>query len=118
MNMYDQYRQSRIPVSVGTGGGEGGMKGPCACPRRHPIRLDFVTQMNHVATRTGTRPPPYHIIYPLSLQMENDVSRHAPFLIRLSTSIRERTSTNPAFAQTPGSSPRRPGRSSRNSLLR
>src|SRR5579859_1865199 len=44
--------------AVGTGGGDGWMRGPCACPRAKAIRFLYATSPNRVATRTGTRPPP------------------------------------------------------------
>ena len=45
---------------VGTEGREGWMRGPCACPRADAIRWRHETRMNRVASRTGTRPPPFH----------------------------------------------------------
>src|SRR5690348_1115705 len=44
------------------------MRGPCACPRARTIRWFLATFTNRVARRTGTRPPPIHIIHSLSLQ--------------------------------------------------
>src|SRR5579859_2152280 len=47
---------------VGTGGGCGDGRGPCACPRRNMIRLGFIRPTACTPTRTGTRPP--HPLHP------------------------------------------------------
>ena len=44
--------------SVGTRGGVGWMRGPCACPGGSATMMPHGTQANRVATRTSTRPPP------------------------------------------------------------
>ena len=45
------------PRPVGTRGGVGWMRGPCACPCRNATMLLHGTLANRVATRTSTRPP-------------------------------------------------------------
>src|SRR5216684_3591056 len=47
-----------VPRPVGTRGGVGWMRGPCACPRPSVTILPHGTPTNRIATRTSTRPPP------------------------------------------------------------
>src|SRR5579859_3464424 len=43
-------------------------RGPCACPPRYTIYLDFVTQTNHPRTRDRHKAPSSTRPFPLSLQ--------------------------------------------------
>src|SRR5216684_833355 len=47
-----------VPRPVGTRGGVGWMRGPCACPRPSVTILPHGTPTNRIATRTSTRLPP------------------------------------------------------------
>src|SRR5947209_4813035 len=45
-------------LAVGTRGGVGWVRGPCACPGWSATHLPDETQTSRVVTRTSTRPPP------------------------------------------------------------
>jgi len=49
-----------VPRPVGTRGGVGWMRGPCACPPPRATILPHGTPTHRRATRTSTRPPPCH----------------------------------------------------------
>src|SRR5690348_13153665 len=53
----DDYKKPRSS-SVGTGGGVERMRGPCACPFRHAIRLGFVTRTDHPTPGQAQGPYP------------------------------------------------------------
>src|SRR5947208_1965717 len=49
-------RDPRV-LAVGTRGGCGDGRGPCACPRHHMRRLGSVRSTGRTPDRTSTRPP-------------------------------------------------------------
>jgi hypothetical protein len=72
---------------VGTRGGVGWMRGPCACPRGDATGWPHGTQTTRQATRTSTRPPPFSTSTPCPYRMQVDLPNHSP--IRLAKIIRE-----------------------------
>ncbi len=74
------------PRPVGTRGGVGWMRGPCACPRGNALRLGSVRHDGRTATRTSTRPPPVPTSAPCPYRPEGGVSSDFP--LRLSKIIR------------------------------
>src|SRR5258708_5190198 len=71
---------------VGTRGGVGWMRGPCACPRGDATGWPHATQTTRHASRTSTRPPPFSTSTPCPYRTEADIPNHSP--IRLSKIIR------------------------------
>src|SRR5216683_2759823 len=80
------HRGRCVPRPVGTRGGVGRMRGPCACPGGDETGWPHATQTNRHATRTSTRPPPCPTSAPCPYRTEADIPNHSP--IRLSKIIR------------------------------
>jgi len=71
---------------VGTRGGVGWMRGPCACPGGDATGWPHATQTTRQATRTSTRPPPCSTSTPCPYRTQADIPNHSP--IRSSKFIR------------------------------
>src|SRR5712691_9529182 len=67
---------------VGTMGGVGWMRGPCACPGWGGLAMHIVEpQRNHHPTRTSTRPLPISASAPCPYRMEGDRFVSLPHLV-------------------------------------
>src|SRR5216683_4810251 len=72
------HRGRCVPRPVGTRGGVGWMRGPCACPGGDETGWPHATQTNRHATRTSTRPPPCPTSAPCPYRTEADICHHSP----------------------------------------
>jgi len=63
---------------VGTRGGVGWMRGPCACPGGDATGWPHATQTTRQATRTSTRPPPFSTSTPCPYRTQADIPTHSP----------------------------------------